>query len=199
MLSNCKSNLDRLENILPPDLEHGNLDYSEENVDQIRAYFLLVHAEVETFIEGCVEQIMQKSYARWKASKTTDICLLNLLVFYHPALESGKQKKIDAFLEQSLVGAVEISRKSFEHDLTQNNGIKSRNIEKMLRIIDFDLDTNSLFLSTLSSFSTIRGEYAHTSKRGQLITPAGAKKAVDDVFRQLELLSIHTYEKLDLA
>lgn len=76
MLDGCKSSLQRISSILPSSRADGDFDYNSEEIDAIRAYYLLAHAEIETYIEDCLSEIVTKSYGIWKSTGISDSVLL---------------------------------------------------------------------------------------------------------------------------
>ena len=44
--------------------------YSERKLDRTRAYKILVHAEIEFFIENILLDVVQREYRRWIISKS---------------------------------------------------------------------------------------------------------------------------------
>jgi len=191
MLDGCKISLQRINSILPASRADGDFDYSSEEVDAIRAYYLLAHAEIETYIEDCLSAIVNKSYNAWKSSGTSDAVLLALVIYYHPAVPSGDPEKNKRALKDGVQGIIERCKQAFDGELRNNHGVKSQHIEKMLKICGFDLDANSALLPSLGSFSSIRGEYAHNSKSKHFEPPKEAQKAVDQIIVQLEFLEAH--------
>ena len=191
MLDGCKISLQRISGILPPNRVDGDFDYGSEEIDAIRAYYLLAHAEIETYIEDCLSEIVTKSYDRWKSSGISDSVLLALVIYYHPAIASGDRDKNKRTLKEGKQGIIERCKQSFDYELRKNNGVKSQHIEKMLIICGFDLDVNSALLPSLESFSSMRGEYAHNSKSKHFEPPKEAQKAVDQIIAQLDILEAH--------
>ena len=189
MLEVCKISLQRISKILPPDRADGDFDYSAEDIDFIRAYYLLAHAEIETYIEGCLLEIVNNSYLKWKNSGDLDDVLLSLVIYYHPAVVGdGRDRAISTIESGGKKGVIEFSKKKFERELERNNRIRSKSIEKMLKICGFDLLENSSLLPDLESFSKTRGRYAHDAHAKQHEPPKQAKKSVEQIIFQLENL-----------
>ena len=195
MLDGCKSSLQRIVSILPSNRDDGDFEYGPEEIDKIRAYFLLAHAEIETYIENCLSEIVTKSYEKWKAEGTVDSVLLGLVAYYHPAIDKKDPEKNEKTLRDlGAHGIVELSKKAFDYRLRNNHGVKSKHIEKMLKVCGFDLETNSNFLADLEGFSTTRGEYAHNASsesRRNYEPPKSARRTVDKIIAQLDILEAH--------
>lgn len=132
--------------------ENGELTHSER--DKIKALRLLVHAEIESYIEDLAKQIFEYGVNKWKNENlaTFQICALFI---WHPDIETKKDVHTKAN---------QIFIKYRKNILGQNNGIKEENIKKLFHPLGYKIDTFSPeFIATLNSYGAERGEVAHSS------------------------------------
>ena len=139
--------------------------YSELQLDRARGYRLLVHAEIEAFLEERASEVVTNAFDLWRADFKPRHTLISLLACLRPSDKSFT----------SLTEAVGFSFGRFNQAIKDNNGIKQENLQKFLPPAGIDWATiDETWLSTLNSFGTARGEIAHTSIRvHQPIDPKG--------------------------
>ncbi len=139
--------------------------YTDAEQDSIRAFVLLCHAEIESFIEDWARILL-------------DALLLELL--------SPRAGSLFARAHAIKVSA------SLPHTISGNHGIKADNILKMfepLGLVEPDFDAiDSKFLTQMNAFGSRRGESAHCSanRAKQQPSPIKEKKAVDEILLFLE-------------
>lgn len=145
--------------LLPAERIDGN--YTTVERDRIRSYLLLVHAEIESHIEELAKTKVTSSLSKFGSTGRLNHCLASILAF------SGNEV---SYLNQPNVNTQKISfrvNKSVNHYLSQvdlNHGIKSKNVVELflpLGIKHSDLDP--VWLSTMDSFGSLRGNVAHSS------------------------------------
>lgn len=131
-------------------------DYSEEQQDDARACILLVHAEVESYLEELAERLCAH-VGELIAKEHYDSLTSSFLYFYGARTNEIKDAKS---LEDVAKGAVALHRRV----LHGNNGIKSKDISKMFNpfcVGGIDLDAS--LEQVLDSFGALRGKCAHSS------------------------------------
>jgi hypothetical protein len=131
-----------------------------QNQDNLRAFKLLVHTEIESYIENSVLAIWNKCENEWKTNKRVITPLVFLVMFSTSRFEAddknNKPLTKDARISQILM--------SFKSVINDNNGIKKKNILKL--VIPFGVDYSHIdqtWLSTIDSYGSSRGEVAHKS------------------------------------
>ncbi len=130
--------------------------YSELQLDRARGYRLLVHAEIEAFLEERASEVVTSAFDSWRADLKPRHTVISLLACLRPADKSFT----------SLTEAVGFSFGRFNQAIKDNNGIKQDNLQKFLPPAGVDWAAiDGTWLSTLNSFGTARGEVAHTSIR----------------------------------
>jgi hypothetical protein len=144
--------------------------YSELQLDRTRGYRLLVHAEIEAFLEERASEVVTSAFDSWRADLKPRHTVISLLACLRPSDKSFT----------SLTEAVGFSFGRFNKAIKDNNGIKQENLQKFLPPVGVDWAAiDGTWLSTLNSFGTARGEVAHTSIRvHQPIDPKGEYETV---------------------
>ena len=151
--------------------------YSALQEDHARAYVLLVHAEIESYFEDRVQEVVDHSHARWRQSSTCTRSLERLLRYH---LDS--QKLLWASITVT-ADAIEAAINSYRSIVSNNNGVKERNLLSLLYPIGLDYrKLDRTWLATMDSFGSNRGGFAHGSqiKTQQTIDPQSEYKTVRD-------------------
>jgi hypothetical protein len=150
-------------------------DYDERVLDHARAFILLAHAELESYLEDCATDQVNTAHERWKKYRSCPT-LLSRLVFYHLA-KTAKNRDWAMPSDKSINAAVN----AYKRELNDNHGIKEQNVLSILLPLGLAHDKlSTTLLGTLNSLGTIRGNVAHRSvKAHQSIDP---KTVCDNVF-----------------
>lgn len=137
--------------LIPEQNPYG--DYTNEELDKVRAYIFLVHAEIEYYIEQIALEEVEKAKNDWSSNSNRNIIkpVIFHLAFKYAYLDKQAKKLPFEMVMTSYQNLVKTIRK--------NNGIKSDNLDNIFKFIGFRID-NTL-KSTLDSFGTLRGEIAH--------------------------------------
>lgn len=131
-------------------------DYSEEQQDDARACILLIHAEVESYLEELAERLCAH-VGELIAKERYDSFTSSFLYFYGA---KANELKGAGSLEDVAKGAVALHKKV----LHGNNGIKGKDISKMFDpffVGGIDLDVP--LEQALDSFGALRGKCAHST------------------------------------
>jgi hypothetical protein len=127
------------------------------NQDKIRAFKLLVHAEIESYIENAVLKVWNECDTRWRVSRRIISPLAFLIMFSASRFEANdSQLNRNDRIEQIL--------KSFKQLIADNNGIKRKNILRL--VVPLGVDYSSIdqtWLATIESYGGSRGQVAHAS------------------------------------
>jgi len=128
-----------------------------KNQDAMRAFKLLVHAEIESYIEYAVGEVWSKCNTEWTKKKKV-INPLSFLILYSSSrfdANDGQLSREDR-INQIL--------KSFKNLIENNNGIREKNIR--LLVIPLGIDYSSIdqaWLAAIDSYGYARGLVAHNS------------------------------------
>lgn len=161
--------------------------YTARQLDRVRGYRLLVHAEFEAFLEDRVRQVANDVLSKWSTDKKLRPCLMSLVSFYlRQEVVSHKQLKDEyAGAKKRIDDALKEANQTFNKAVTQNNGVRERDILRLLFPVGLkNTEIDGLWLSTIDSFGANRGEVAHTSIKTH--QPLDPKNEFETVKRILE-------------
>ena len=134
--------------------------YSDADYDRMSAFRLLVHAEIERFLELIVEDAISnlpKKIMEWKTAGLQSN-LVDALVFY-----------MDKELRDSV---------------KKNNGVKSSNILSLLKPLGINgSQLDNTWLQTMNTYGEVRGGHAHNTRRA--VQPIDPKTELTLVYHQI--------------
>jgi len=155
--------------LLPPTSATGS--YTPRQLDLVRGYRLLVHAEIEAYLEDKVRACANASLRRFKADRRPRTVVMSLLAFHSPQ-KSVSVRQIKEIYAGGLIHVEEMTAQAttaYNRAVSLNNGIRESNILQLLLPIGLLCsEINSTWLSTTDSFGAKRGETAHTSFQAQV-------------------------------
>src|SRR5947207_710329 len=110
--------------------------YSARIIDRARAYRLLTHAEIEACIEDLVLDVIDRQYKAWEIDRKPRTCLLAVVSFYADAKLSDVPETLPPTLSKTTPGflkaRLETARSAYKRRVAANNGIKERDILRLL-------------------------------------------------------------------
>ncbi len=171
-----EARLRRLErDLLPAKRPTGN--YSQHECDRIRAYSLLVHAEIEYWLESAVIKIADGVLTKWRDDRKPRTCLAALIAFRDDE-ETGAWKRVTGLPESiaspkgpsaELLDRIEYMKDRFcQRVKLKNHGIREKNILGLLLPVGVrPRDIDPAWLGTIDGFGSRRGVTAHTASRAQ--------------------------------
>lgn len=157
-------------------------NYSSKEQDDIRAYLLLIHAEIESYFEEISEEKVKKAFLTWQENRKKSNVLLSLVSFSDVVLN---QNEIETRVNKALTHYIA--------KIKINHGIKEKNILELLLPVGLEYQSlDTTWLNTMSSFGNIRGEVAHSASTVQQpLDPDTLKNTV-----KLILLEIKRFDEL---
>jgi hypothetical protein len=174
--------------LLPPDSPTGI--YTARQLDRVRGYRLLIHAEVEAFLEDRVRQVANEVVKKWSTDKKLRHSLFSLVAFYlKQEIVSHKLLKEEyAGVRKRLEEAVNEANMAFNKAVSQNNGVREKDILRLLFPVGLkNKEIDSVWLSTIDSFGANRGEVAHSSiKAQQPLDPKNEYQTVELILQGLK-------------
>ena len=159
--------------------------YSARQFDRARAFRLLAHAEIESYLELVSFETANKAYNAWRVRGMITQPLIAMVAYTESTL--GKIPETKATKGQSdLETRIEKSRNSLTgYSKSRNNGIRESNILKLLLPVGIrEADIDSTWLSIIDSFGKERGDTAHNSNR--VSYPPDPKNEFDKVTQILD-------------
>lgn len=128
---------------------------AQVNQDRLRSFKLLVHAELEWYIEEAARTVLSHCRSEWTISQR--ICpSLSCMILYQVPKFPDRPRTIREQITSVL--------NSYEKAINNNNGIKEANLMRI--VVPLGIGASSLdttWLSTIDSYGQSRGEVAHTS------------------------------------
>jgi len=175
-------------------------NYRRQESVHLRAvsFRLLVHAEIESYLEDKAIELASRGWTVWKSARITTDVTVALIAFAGveackaPGKLGGDPKKQKAYDDYAVL--LEKANGIWRYDLKNNHGVKEENVLALflpLGISPTELDTT--LLADLSSYGALRGEVAHASSLS-VTTLADPKSE----FQKAELL-IRDLTKLDAS
>lgn len=154
--------------------------YSERQFDRARAFRLLAHAEIESYLELVSFETANKAYDAWQARGIITEPLISMVAYTETPLGKVPETKPGTG-KADLQIRIEKSRNSLtSYSRARNNGIREKNILRLLLPVGItEADLDSIWLSTIDSFGKDRGETAHQSNR--VSNPPDPKNEFDKV------------------
>ncbi|MEU8088568.1 HEPN domain-containing protein [Micromonospora sp. NPDC049101] len=144
--------------------------YSERVHDRVRAFRLLAHAEVESFLEDRAVQVANSAFTSWSGGAAPKPCLLALLAFEEAGREAPTSLiKRPQKRAPDLAGRVSRAKNQYAtYVKSRNHGVKEENILRILLPLGVrESDIDHTWLLSLESWGSTRGELAHRSKKVQ--------------------------------
>jgi hypothetical protein len=167
-------------------------DYSDKELDHARGYRLLVHAEIEAYLEERAQDIANTSVSVFRTNRRPRHVLMSLLSFHlvQDQLSSDKLRDIFGRSARYSDEALSAAQTAYNRVLAMNNGIKEKNVLQILLPLGIQCARiDSAWLSTLDTFGINRGEVAHKSiKAHQLINPEDELKTTQILLKGLKEL-----------
>jgi hypothetical protein len=195
LFSLLNSRLDELGAGLLPALK-ADLTYTRAEYDRVRAYVLLVHAEVEAFLEQRVCDEVKRRMEDWEQARTPSAVLMGVLAFHRgewtAPIESmaphANGDKNPTWAARDIDSRLRLCHGQTNIVVKENNGIKSRDSLRMLLRIGFALSAiDEDLVDELDALGSDRGAFAHNSVR--VVTnepdPELTRKRVDHALQLL--------------
>lgn len=157
--------------------------------DLLRAFRLLVHAEIEAYVEQLVIRKAVDSLDLWRSGRKASKCLLSIVAFCEMELGAAPPHLAAIGPRNDLEERVNRATNTFIKRIrTKNNGIKEENLVPLLIPIGLDSsEVSQTLLNNLSSFGRNRGEIAHnSSKVVQPISPIDELSIIDQILSDLK-------------
>lgn len=166
LLSDLQKRLSYLQQSLLPNEFNELGDYDNQTILLTEAYILLVHAEIESYIENVCLQLIQYVVRQWCNQSKTSPTLFCLLASYHHKWveQEGEPKRAKDINE-----AINFAVAQYSNIIKSNHGIKYNDLKKMIIPTGINYDSlDTPWKNNMDSFGTLRGEIAHTSHKNRL-------------------------------
>ena len=152
--------------------------YRSSTIDKARGYRLLVHAEIEAFLEEAARNLAVAQVRAWKLTRKATDTLVCFLAFYHTGWVDDDSDPVNPPVSRPKVKdhvneVVDIAIRQYLAIISSNHGIRRDNLKKLLWPIGIrPEDLDEAWLIEMDQYGKYRGEVAHQSfKTHQPIDP----------------------------
>jgi len=160
--------------------------YTDEELDRTRAFRVLVHAEIESYVEERAWAIVLINVQQWKGDRRPRTVIQSLLscVIEQRAVEkvyNGNSGQVDR-----IECAVEAAKTAYHSIVERNHGVKGDNILKLVDPLGVVV-ADQTWLSNMDAFGSDRGNTAHRSALSttQLIDPRSEWSKIKEIVKGL--------------
>lgn len=152
-------------------------DYSERIRDRARGFRVLAHAEIEAYLEGVANEIIDNKIDAWKLGKANHV-MISFLASYHAGWATDENDKPIFYpkngvkKQKTVLEAVDKASAQYKSEIIgKNNGVKIACLQELFIPLGVDFDAvDSTWLASIESFGKQRGETAHQAKKTQKAT-----------------------------
>lgn len=179
--------------------------YSDRQLTRTIAYRVLVHAEVESYLEDRAWEVVQNAKNVWDNTgkiNLTLICLLGFsgLTMDEPpeTLSPKKGNKTVPDEKIKISKKIDLAVAHFKRVIHENHGVKEKNILALLLPVGIDIkDLDITWIANMNTFGENRGEVAHKSASSyrtfKLVDPVSevnmVKQIIQDILKIDELIN----------
>jgi len=170
--------------------------YSKMQLDRIAAYFVLAHAELESYIEDKVVELIDYADSKWNPSRTSTWPLLCMLSYVHGE-KKGPPENFDPnqFKDREFMAVTNSAMALHRGRVKVNHGVREKNLCDLLFPVGFShTDIDSTLVASLDSFGQRRGDFAHKSMHtigGNQIDPFVEAANIATIVTGLETVDSH--------
>jgi len=174
--------------------------YSDRQLALTLAYRVLVHAEIEAYLEDRVWEVVRNAKRNWDQTSKPCRVLISIVAFSGQMMEAPpntlnptKAAKSIPLEKISLNKKIDSAINCFKQVIDKNHGLKEANILALLLPIGINSDDlDPVLLATMNTFGEQRGVVAHSSaisyKAIQSPDPSTELSRVQQIMKGLLLL-----------
>jgi hypothetical protein len=163
-------------------------NYTNQQLDNARAYRVLVHAEIEHFFEERVSEIADLAINLWKTRNKVSLPIACMLTNPGEMKMSLPNSLGTGITAQSLAGKIHTK---FRSSVGNNHGIKIGNLLSLflpVGILESDIDAG--WISTIDGFGTQRGATAHSAHISYPINPQDDYNTVKQIIAGIKDIDV---------
>lgn len=182
-----KKRLEILRKIYLPRTFSPTGSYNNAQYEKVRAYEVLVHAEMEYYFEELALSIAQKAYNKWKNKRKASIPLIAMVVYYSGKYPSTPETHTGNFSQEDVDHRINEAYRDYNYRKSNNHGIKEKNILSLFLPIGIQIDSiDADMLIALSNFGRERGNIAHSTRATTVLSPDDALRAVNELMTYID-------------
>jgi hypothetical protein len=131
-----------------------------EELDSIACFQLLLHSEIETYLEERISDVVKHALDYWKRRHSLNQCGFHLLLRWYNVSPGVATEEPHSF--DDITALLEKHYEKSRDVVAQNHGIKKTSFTTLTALAGFPSDHFSgSLLPSLDSFGTRRGDVAH--------------------------------------
>lgn len=163
-------------------------EFDSKNQDLIKSFILLCHTELENYFENICKGIISRSKAQYDDSIENGKEAVVLPSLLSLALMSERQFNENDQTFNTVKSRIDKLYTNFFATVSNNNGIKEKDLKKLLPIIGVDMSlVDDTLWSQLDAYGTKRGQIAHTTQK-QVRRFEEEKNSINNIIKTLEEL-----------
>lgn len=182
-------------NLLPRKFSSTGI-YTDKEYDEARGYRLLVHAEIESYIEEMSNQVIREALKLWKRKRKSSRALIAFLSCYHSSWNEEDENKIIVLskgrkkIKEKTEEIIDVAETQFVHRIEDNHGIREKNLKTLILPTGIELDDmDPNWVTDIDDFGKKRGETAHSAKKvKEQINPKDELERVSKIMKGIEAL-----------
>lgn len=160
------------------DFKQGEYGPTKRQLDKLKGFVLLCHAEIEDYFESVATMLIENSYKTWREKHRSDYILTCFLLRYN---------KLDKNL--TVDSAIFELKKDYLKNISNNHGIRPSHVHGLFYPLGYDdKDFSVTLISELDSLGSSRGEIAHIAsyKATGIMDKETIYKKIDAIIKELE-------------
>jgi hypothetical protein len=165
--------------------------YSTEEIEHGTAYAVLMHAEIESYLEDRAEALLDRAISAWLVRRRLSAPLIGL-VCYRGKLAAIADDIFAQGPDNKLESVIHFAAQEHKNRIGANNGIRRRNIAKLFIPLGFsEADLDEALVASLDGFGARRGEIAHkppARRTVQVVDPVDESITILDLLTELEVV-----------
>lgn len=200
LFKSLKKRVSELKRNLLPHRYSPTGSYSPRTLDKTRGFRLLVHAEIESYLERSIQDLVTLKISQWHNTSKPNNLIIAFLACYHSGWDiygdlETLEKHVDLAknrtkIKDSVQEAINIAQLQFRKKITDNHGVREKNLKSLILPTGIELtELIPSLLTELDELGKSRGEIAHNSVSiCRAINPQDELRRVDEILLGLEHL-----------
>ena len=162
---------------------------SESELDSIACFKLLMHAEIEAFIEERVSFAVEQTIKSWQEGKQLNRCAFQMLLRWRSDIAEPNLAASVSPQRDDVEAVLLFLRRKALDEIRSNHGIKEDAFKRLASLAGMAADDHAnLLLTSLESFGRGRGDVAHLPP-GRVRSLSGPQDEADAAEKLLDQLS----------
>lgn len=180
---------DRLRRLLIPGRQNLSGIYKINTKEKAFGFSLLMHAEIESYIEDRVSDVALRSITAWMSHGTISNPLLAMICYRDGGEVGFSENVFQITANRQLATVVHQSKIQLESRLRANHGVRHKNLAKLFMSIGLTPNAaDEIVFNALDGFGAKRGEYAHKTPTNELLRQTDPITEANEIHNLIENL-----------